>query len=367
MSTAIIGLAASGKTTIFNALTRGSADKGQYGAVKSINIGVGAKPDTRLDFIDAAFNARRKVRAEMTFWDLPIDYASGSVLSRETVNSLQKAKALVVVVRKFDDSSTPHPDGSVDWVRDLEKLAFEILFADIALLDRRVERIESGMKALKSSDRGQALASIESLKRMQSRLEDGAPLRSQALDEAESRAISGSFVLSALPLVVAVNISEDDIGIESGDLTAVAAENLGTDVIDDITNVVPICGSIEEELRNLDDAEAQELRGDLGIERDDGELLMDSCLMCLRTQTFYTATDREVRAWHFPKGASAPSAAGLVHSDMERGFIRAEIVAYDDFVRCGSMLEARKQGVLRQEGRNYTIQDGDIANFLFSA
>ena len=231
MSTAIIGLAASGKTTVFNALTRGVADKGQYGAIKSVNIGVGAKPDRRLDFVHAAFEARRKVAAEMTFWDMPVDYSTGSVLARETVNSLQKAKAIVVVVRAFDDSSTPHPDGSVDWKRDLGKLAFEILFADIALVDRRVERIETGMKALKSSERGQALSNIESLKRIQTRLEDGLAIRSQELDEAESRALSGSFLISALPLVVAVNVGEDEIGIEAGELTDAAVQALGQDSI----------------------------------------------------------------------------------------------------------------------------------------
>ena len=366
MSTAIIGLAAAGKTTLFNALTRGAVDKGLYGAAKSANIGIGAKPDTRLDFINEAFNSRRKVRAEMTFWDMPVDYSSGTVLSRETVNSLQKAKALLLVVRKFEDPATPHPDGSVDWLRDLEKLTFEILFADIELLDRRVERVESGMKALKSSERVQAAANIHALKEIQTRLEDGSPLRSLSLDESSSRAISGSFVLSALPFVVAVNVGEDDISIDTEVLRTQAVDKLGLNVIDDQTQIVPICGSLEEELRNMDETEANELRSELGLADDYSEALMDASLKCLNTQTFYTASDREVRAWHFRAGSSAPEAAGIVHSDMERGFIRAEIVAYDDFVRCGSMMEARKQGVLRQEGKNYTFVDGDMANFLFS-
>lgn len=366
MSTAIIGLAASGKTTVFNALTNGSVDKGQYGAIKSVNIGVGAKPDGRLDFVSTAFEARRKVAAEMTFWDMPFDHSTGSVLSRETVNSLQKAKALLAVVRAFDDSAVPHPDGSVDWRRDLEKLAFEILFADIALLDRRVERIETGMKALKASERGQAFSNIESLKKTQIRLEDGSPIRSQELDEAEARALSGSFLLSALPLVVAVNVGEEQIGMDPAELYVEAAQSIREDTVGPDTRIVPISASIEEELRIMDEGEAEELRVDLGIERDDSEVLMDASLECLRTQTFYTATEREARAWHFRRGSSAPEAAGIVHSDMERGFIRAEVIGYEDFVRCGSMVEARKQGVLRQEGRNYIFQDGDLANFLFS-
>ena len=366
MSTAIIGLAAAGKTTTFNALTRGSVDKGQYGATKSVNIGVGAKPDARLDFLDTAFKARRKVRAEMTFWDMPIDYSTNSVLPRETVNSLQKAKALLVVVRKFEDPATPHADGSVDWLRDLEKLIFEILFADIALIDRRVERLESGMKALKSSERTQAVANVSALKDIQKLLEDGSPIRSIDLDESQSRAITNTFVLSGLPIVVAVNIGEDEIGIDAEDLRSEAIANLGEAVIDSTSRLVPICGSIEEELRGMDEDEAEELRTELGIRHDYSEVLMDASLKCLKTQTFYTASDREVRAWHFPAGAVAPQAAGVVHSDMERGFIRAEVVAYDDFARCGSMLEARKQGMLRQEGRTYVFADGDVANFLFS-
>ena len=366
MSTAIIGLASSGKTTTFNALTRGSVDKGSYGGTKSINIGVGAKPDTRLDFIEDAFEARRKVYAEMTFWDMPVDYSSGSILPRETVNSLQRAKALLAVVRKFDDPATPHPDGSVNWLRDLDKLMFEVLFADIALIDRRVERVESSMKALKSADRVQAVANIEALKLVQQKLEDGTPIRSMELDEAESRALHNTFFLSALPLVIAVNVGEDEIDVEAADLSAEAREHLGDSIFDSSTQIVPICASIEEELRGMDDDEATELRADLGIRRDTSEALMDACLNCLNIQTFYTASDREVRAWHFPIGYHAPQAAGIVHSDMERGFIRAEVVAYDDFVRCGTMLEARKQGVLRQEGKTYVFSDGDMANFLFS-
>ena len=237
MSTAIIGLAASGKTTLFNALTRGSVDKGTFGDLKSLNVGIGAKPDARLDHLNTIFKSRRKVRAEMTFWDVPVDYTTGTMLTPEMVNSLQKSKALLATVRYFDDPSIPHPDGSVDWLRDLEKVSFEILFADIALIDRRIERIETGMKAIKSSERGQAQANMAALKRIQSRLEDGLPLRSQSFDEAETRALSGSFMLSALPLVVAVNISEDSIGTTSDELRSHAVANLGETIVGSNVNM----------------------------------------------------------------------------------------------------------------------------------
>ena len=278
----------------------------------------------------------------------------------------KKSKALLVVVRAFEDPAVPHPDGSVDWIRDLEKLTFEILFADIALIDRRIERIDDGIKAMKSAERVQAVANIEALKSIQSKLEQGQRLQTSQKTDAENRALSGTFMLSALPLVVAVNIGEDMIGADAQEFRSAAIDALPAGVIDDALQIVPICGSVEEELRTLDEAEASELRSDLAIAEDSTLVLMDACLSCLATNTYYTASEREVRAWHFPLGATAPEAAGIVHSDMERGFIRAEVVAFEDFARCGSMVEARKQGVLRQEGRNYVFNDGDIVNFLFS-
>ena len=366
MSTAIIGLASSGKTTVFNALTRGSASKGGYGAAKSMNIGIGAKPDTRLDHLNQVLKPRRKVNAEMTFWDMPSDYASGTLFNGETVNSLQNADALLAVVRAFDDPAVPHPNASIEWARDLEKIAFEILFADIALIDRRIERITQSMKALKSSERVDADHRIEVLKSIQSDLEGGIALRSKQLDATESRVLSGSFTLSSLPLVIGVNVGEDDVHMEPATLASEFKDRFDGSLIGEGVDLVPICGSLEEELRTIDDGDVDELRREFGLERDYSETLMDACLASQSIRTFYTESDREVRAWHFSDGSTAPEAAGLVHSDLERGFIRAEVVAFDDFKSCGSMEDARKRGVFRKEGRGYLVADGDIILFLFS-
>ncbi len=366
MSTAIIGLASSGKTTVFNALTRGRSPKGSYGAAKSMNIGIGVKPDARLEHLNQVIKPRRKVNAEMTFWDIPSDYASGTLFNGETINSLQNARSLLAVVRAFEDPAVPHLDGSIDWARDLEKIAFEILFADIALIDRRIERVAQSMKALKSSERVDADHRIEVLKRIQSDLESGIALRSKQLDAAESRVLSGTFTLSSLPLVIAVNVAENDADLEADALISDFKESFDRSLIGASVDIVPICASLEEELRTMDEQDAYELRNEFGLQLDYSEALMNACLASQSIRTFYTESEREVRAWHYSDGLTAPEVAGLVHSDMERGFIRAEVVAFDDFKECGSMEEAKKRGALRREGRYYLVADGDIVLFLFS-
>lgn len=366
MTTAILGLAAAGRTTVFNALTRSAAPTGSYGASKGLNVGVGDRPDTQLDTLERVFSARNKVRANLELWDTPTDYSTDDVFPRETVNSLQRTKCLLLVVRAFDDPSVPHPNGEVAWQRDLETLLFDIVFADIELIHNRIERISVGMKALKSGDRATATRNIETLEQMRSKLEDGVALRSIELSEAESRAISGTFTLSSLPVVVAVNIGERDMGIASTELERESRTHISESLIDDDTRFVPVCAQLEEELRQMDEDESHAIRRELYGARNASDDLMSECLNALRMETFYTASEKEVRAWHFSAGSTASQAAGIVHSDMERGFIRAEVVSFDAFAKCGSMKEARKSGALRQEGRDYIFKDGDIANFLFS-
>ena len=367
MITAIVGHASSGKTTVFNALTRSAAATGPYGAAKGINVGFGAKPDSRLDFLDTAFKARNKVRAEMEFWDMPTDYSKSDVFTRETVNSMQRAACLLLVVRAFDDPSVPHPSGSTSWTRDLEHLLFDVTFADIELIHRRIERIGDGMKSMKPGDREVANRNIGSLQQIQSKLELGEPLRSSELTDAQSRALSGAFTLSSLPIVVAVNISEDDAGMTtSDDLESQVRASISELALSEGIGIVPICGSVEAELRHMSDDESEALRNELYGGVNASEELMSECLKALKLETFYTASDKEVRAWHFPSDSTASTAAGIIHSDMERGFIRAEVVTFNAFSQCGSMVEAKRAGNLRKEGRDYTVKDGDIAHFLFS-
>ena len=367
MITAIVGNASAGKTTVFNALTRSAAVTGSYGATKGLNIGFGAKPDSRLNFLDSAFKARNKVRAEMEFWDTPTDYSKTDIFTRETVNSLQRVTCLLLVVRAFDDPSVPHPSGSTSWTRDLEHLLFEVTFADIELIHRRIERIGDGMKSMKSGDRDNASRNIEELKQIQAMLETGKPLRSSELTDVESRALSGAFTLSSLPIVVAVNISEEDVGvIASDDLESQARETVDQLALGVDPRIVPICSTVEAELRQMPDDESEAMRNQLYGGINASEELMSECLKALKLETFYTASQKEVRAWHFPSNSTASTAAGIIHSDIERGFIRAEIVTFDAFAQCGSMVEAKRAGSLRQEGRDYALKDGDIAHFLFS-
>ena len=366
MSIAIVGFASAGKTTVFNALTRSTVETGSYGASKGINIGVGAQPDARLDYLESAFAARSKVYANMEFWDMPTDYSSNDVFTREFVNGLQRARCLLVAVRAFDDPAVPHPAGSISWLRDLEQLLFDIVFSDIELINRRMERIRDSMKALKSSERETATKNLEMLGHLQSRLEDGVALRSFRTTEAESRVLSGMFTLSSLPLVIAVNISEHDLEMGRGDINTQTRETIAESLMGGHAEVLPVCAPLEVELRHMTDQESQSIREELYGGQDGSSDLMSACLYALQFETFYTTSEKEVRAWHFAAGSTASQAAGVVHSDMERGFIRAEIVAYEDFQRCGSMEEARKSGVLRQEGRDYPFEDGDISHFLFS-
>lgn len=366
MPIAIVGFASAGKTTVFNALTRSTAQTGGYGASKGTNVGVGAQPDARLDYLESAFSARSKVHANMEFWDLPTDYSTSDVFTREFVNGLQKANCLLIVVRTFDNPAVPHPAGNVSWIRDLEQLLFDIVFADIELINRRVERMREGMKALKSSEREAATKNIETLDSLESQLEDGVALRSMETNEGQARALAGMFTLSSLPVVIAVNIDEQETQYSVADINTQARESINDSLIGQHTKVVPVCAPIEEELRHMSSQESQSIRDELYGGLDGSGVLISKCLDALRLKTFYTTSEKEVRAWHFPAGSKASEAAGVVHSDMERGFIRAEVVAYDDFRRCGSMENARRLGVLRQEGKDYLFQDGDISHFLFS-
>ena len=263
--------------------------------------------------------------------------------------------------RAFEDESVPHMDGTVDFKRDIEKVAFDIVFADIALLERRIERINENQKKMKVADREQAIKKVEILKRLQADLENGTAFRDRELEPAERIAIAETFTLSSLPLLVALNIGEDAIG-ETDRLEQDLAELLPGNS----TGGAAICGALEAELVGMSVEEEAEMRTGLGAGEPGLARMIKLSYDVLGLNSFLTVGDDEVRAWTVRAGTMAPRAAGVVHSDIERGFIRAETVAYDDFIDCGSVAEARNRGVYRQEGRDYVVQDGDIVNFLFS-
>jgi hypothetical protein len=360
MKIGIIGLPSSGKTTIFNSLTRGKADTGGFGASRSANVGVAHVPDERVDILTKMFKSKKTIFAEVNYVDIP-GSSSGDLFEGEAMAHLQQVDAILHVARAFEDGSVPHLEGSVDYKRDIEKVAFDILFADIALLERRIERISGGLKGLKSSDRDEAEKNIDTLKRLQGDLENGVPFRDRDLDASESRAISDTFTLSSLPLLVALNIGEDEIAN-----TAELEQQLAVLLEGRSTGGAAICGSLEEELVGMPEEEEAEMRAGLDAGEPGLSRMIKLSYKVLGLNSFLTVGEDETRAWTINIGALAPKAAGVIHSDIERGFIRAETVAYDDFIECGTMAEARNRGLFRQEGRDYVVQDGDIVNFLFS-
>jgi GTP-binding protein YchF len=360
MKIGIIGLPASGKTTIFNSLTRGKADTGGFGATRSANVGVAHVPDERVDILTKMFKSKKTVYAEVTYVDLP-GSSSGDLFEGEALAFLQQVDAILLVARAFEDGAVPHLEGTVDYKRDIEKVAFDILFADIALLERRVERLSGSLKGLNVAERGEAEKNIETLKRLQGDLENGVAFRDRDLDDSEARAISDTFTLSSLPLLVALNIGEDDIAN-----TADLEQELAGLLDGKSTGGAAICGSLEAELVGLSVEEEAEMRAGLDAGEPGLSRMIKLSYGVLGLSSFLTVGEDETRAWTVNIGALAPKAAGVIHSDIERGFIRAETVAYADFMECGTMAEARNRGLFRQEGRDYVVQDGDIVNFLFS-
>jgi ribosome-binding ATPase len=363
MQIAIIGLPSSGKTTIFNALTRGAAPVGEYAAKPEPHIGVAHVPDDRVDRLSAIFRPRKTTFAEVTYIDLPGRGGGpqeSGMFDGSAMGQLQKADALLHVVRGFEDAAVIHPRGSVDWQRDARDVEFDILFADIALIDRRIERLTDD-KGLRASERDAQQRSIDALRTVQAALEGGSPVRSQSLSETQAHALRDTFLISSLPYLVAVNIGEDAIP----NTVEIEASLSGT-LTGPQSGGAAICGSLEMELGRMDAAEEAEFRSSLGAGEPGLHRMLRACYQSLGLMSFLTVGDDEVRAWTVPSETAAVSAAGVIHSDIERGFIRAEIVSYDDLMKYGSVSAARTAGRLRSEGRDYFMRDGDVVNFLFS-
>ena len=353
MEIAIVGLPASGKTTIFNAVTGGEAQVGMYGPGSKPNLGVAKVPDPRLELLESVFRPKRTVPAEITYVDLPqppdgLGKAAG--ISGENLNHLQGADALMVVVRVFEDRSVPHVDDSVDPVRDLEAVRSELALADLEILDRRLSRVADGFKGAKAPERDALERERALLTRLKEALDGGSSVRDQTLSRDETRLLEGFKLLTAKPLMVVANVGE-------GQPSAAAEVDLPT---------ASLCGALEMELVAMEPEEEREFRQSLEL----GESGLDSMVRlsyeAMDLITFFTGNDNEVRAWPVTAGTTAVEAAGKVHSDFARGFIRAEVVAHADLEECGSLAEARRRGLLRQEGKGYQVADGDLVNVLFS-
>ncbi len=366
MQIAIVGLAGSGKTTVFNTLTRGHAETGGYGGV-TLNVGVVKVPDARLDALAVIFKTRKIVHADVTYVDLPAPPPSreGHVgteeLPADHLARLRDSDALLHVVRAFEDAANPHPDGSVDPARDVERLDLEFLLADLAMAERRLERLKTSARHGTPAEREAAEREEVVVRRIHEGLEVGSPIRDLGLDADEEKAIRGFRFLTEKPVLVLLNVGEADLAAAPALVARIEADHQHRHAL-----VEALSAKIEMELGELEPDEAAVFMEELGIAESGLDRVIALSYRLLGLISFLTAGPDEVRAWPIPDGSTAVDAAAAIHTDLARGFIRAETVHYEDLVALGSMAEARKHGKLRSEGKTYRVRDGDVLEILFS-
>ncbi len=362
---AITGLPYVGKTTLFNLLTGAHAATGSFsGAEAETNVGVAKVPDDRVDQLAALYRPKKTTHAEVMYRDLGLAHAEkpGQGISPQKLGDLRTADALVHVVRAFVDPSVPHVDGSVDPVRDLAAVELELLFADHGVVERRLERLEPELRSAKGVERETKEREKAVLQKAIAALDVERPLRDLDLDPEEERAIRGFRFLTRMPVLVAVNLDESDITAPEkvlGPVRAAAGAHRSS-------AVVPVCAKIEAEIAELPPDEAATFRKEIGLAEPALDRLIRATYELLGLCSFFTTGEDEVRAWTVPCGAPAQQAAGAIHTDLERGFIRAEVIRWDELLRAGSEANAKRQGIMRTEGKQYPIKDGEIVHVLFN-
>ena len=365
MEIGIVGLPKCGKTTVFNALSRGDADVAASSvSVAKPNLGVAKVHDSRLKPLEEMFHPRRTVPAEVKYIDFPKApevLAQSQGIAGELLNFLQRTDALLHVVRAFQDPSVDHVEGNVDPYRDLDAMNLELAFADLAILERRVERLEGELKGARASEREGKLREHATLTRIKGELEREVPIREHQLSVEEAKLLENFQFLTAKPLLIAWNIGEEDVAQASA-----LEEKLKDQYSRPGVEVVALCGKLEMDLVEMEDEEAEEFRSAMGLQEPGLHRAIRSSYQLLGLVSFFTVGADEVKAWTIDRDTVALKAAGRIHSDIERGFIRAEVISYDHLSQCGSLAEGRKKGLLRLEGKTYKVQDGDVINFLFN-
>lgn len=363
MKLGIIGLPNVGKSTLFNAITNAGAQSANYAfCTIDPNIGVVAVPDVRLDILTRMYNPQKTTPATIEFVDIAglVKGASkGEGLGNRFLSHIREVDAIIHVVRGFESDDIIHVEGSVDPRRDIETINLELIFADMETLERRIDRIGKALKGDKSLQ-----AEYNLLKKIYEKLEEGYRAKNIELDEEEKSLLDSLGLLSSKPVIYACNLSEEDFadGLESNDrLKAVneIAEEEGA-------MVLPICAELEAQIASLEKEEKDLFLAELGVEKGGLDLLIQESYSLLGLISFLTVGPDEVRAWTIKKGTKAPVAAGKIHSDIQRGFIRAEVIGYNELVEAGSMVIAKEKGLVRSEGKEYIMQDGDVVLFRFN-
>jgi GTP-binding protein YchF len=359
MDIAIVGLRGSGKTSAFKALTAGHGSAGAD--ARAEHIGAVKIPDERLDRLAELVHAKKVTPLEVFLHDLPPIFERGAAPSGEAGESLAKADALLHVVRAFHREDMPHPLGSVDPARDVAALDAEMMLSDLGIIERRLDKLDTMVRTGRPEEREAGGREQALLLRCKSVLERDVPLRREVTDPADGKALANFGLVSLKPMLVLVNLDEDDSGRASGIEGEYAGQMAGTG-----TNVAVMCAKLEAELAELTPEEADEFRRELGAEPGATRRVLGRVIELLGLITFFTVAEKETRAWSLAADGSALQAAGRIHTDIERGFIRAEVIAWDGLLELGSHAEARKHGQLRTEGKAYTVQDGDVINVLFN-
>ncbi|MCL0044124.1 redox-regulated ATPase YchF [Dehalococcoidia bacterium] len=362
MEIGIIGLPRSGKTTIFNAVTRGRADVAGYS--NRPNVGVAKVPDERLDTLARMYQPKRITPAEVTYTDIPPPpegLGNTRGISGEYLNAIQSVDAILVVVRAFQNSSVPHVDETINPIRDTENMLMEMTFSDLDILDRRVARIQDGFKKAGTQDRIWLTQERGLLLRIKENINSGIALKDQPLSPDEIKMISGFGFLSLKPLIVAMNIDEEQI-----EESVALEKQLWGILTGQRVRPAVICAQLEMELAQMEPDDEKEFRGDLGVAESSLNRMIQISYDVVDQVSFFTVGEDEVRAWEIPRHTTAQQAAGKIHTDLERGFIRAEVVAYEKLIESGGLTAARKLGFLRQEGKDYIVGDGEIMHVLFN-
>jgi len=355
---AIVGPDQAGKSTVFDALAAGHA---QHGDARSEHLATVKVPDERLEKLAALIKPKKVTPVELVLHDLPTLFVKGRAASGEAAESLSRADGLILVVRAFRRADVPHPRGDVEPGRDAEEFNAEMLLNDLGIVERRLEKLDTTVRSARPGEREAGQREQALLQRVHKLLGDGQPLRGHLTDGEEMKALSNFGLLTLKPLLILVNLDEEDVS-RIAEVEAEYREQFSSRG----TSVGAMCARLEAELGELEPEEAAEFRRELGAAQPEAPRILALAQEMLGLITFFTAGDTECRAWPLPAGTAALEAAGRIHTDIERGFIRAEVIRWDELLAAGGFTEAKRHGRLRSEGKQYLVQDGDVVNVLFS-